>query len=80
MCYNNYDKTQNKDKNMKIAFEKCQNVRDLGGLKTEDGRKIKAKRVLRTGNLSLITENDIAHFKSLDLRLVMPDGSETNQP
>ena len=65
---------------MKIAFEKCQNVRDLGGLKTEDGRKIKAKRVLRTGNLSLITENDIAHFKSLDLRLVMPDGSETNQP
>ena len=62
---------------MKIVFEKCQNARDLGGIITENGRRIKKKRILRSGNLSLITENDIKLLKEYNLRLVIDMRTKT---
>lgn len=46
----------------RIALEGTINTRDLGGYKTSDGRKIKFKRIIRTDNLSRITDNDIKYL------------------
>ena len=44
--------------NRSINFEAVQNVRDLGGLKTTDGRFIVSGRLLRSANLAEATEKD----------------------
>lgn len=47
------------------------NTRDLGGLKTEEGRNVRFGRVLRSDRLSSLTPKDIAYFSSLPLRCVL---------
>lgn len=44
---------------MNNEFEKLHNFRDLGGLIGADGRKVRAHRLLRSGNLAHLTENDV---------------------
>lgn len=43
----------------KIQLQGCQNTRDLGGIKTKDGRKIKEKKLIRSGALFSATESDL---------------------
>ena len=43
----------------RIPLEGTINTRDLGGYPTRDGRKVKFGRVIRTDNLSRITQKDI---------------------
>jgi len=43
---------------MKIDFENLINTRDLGGMKTTDGRVIKKGMLIRSGQLSGASEND----------------------
>lgn len=47
----------------KIAFTGIQNARDLGGIKAEDGRKIKKKRLIKSGSIFRATEDDIDLLK-----------------
>ena len=35
-----------------LSFEKLHNIRDLGGMRTADGRRIVSGRLIRCGNLS----------------------------
>ena len=42
-----------------IPLDGCENTRDLGGMVTADGRRIKTKRLLRSDKLSDLTEKDI---------------------
>jgi len=58
-----------------LPIEGCENVRDLGGILTADGRRIKSKRLLRSGKLSDLTDKDISLLRDeyslryiLDLR------------
>lgn len=44
----------------KINLDKTYNTRDLGGYAALDGRKIKHHRLIRSGELSKLTEKDIA--------------------
>lgn len=44
----------------RIVLDGTINTRDLGGYKTNDGRKIKFKRIIRTDNLSRLTDKDIS--------------------
>lgn len=53
-----------------IAFEGLPNTRDLGGMETEDGRRIRPRRLLRSGALWRATAADLAALRdAYDLRL-----------
>ena len=47
----------------KIAFTGIQNARDLGGIKTQDGRKVKHKRLIKSGSIFCATEDDVDLLK-----------------
>ncbi len=44
----------------RIVLDGTINTRDLGGYQSNDGRKIKFKRIIRTDNLSRLTDKDIS--------------------
>lgn len=70
---------------MRIELEGLPNTRDLGGMKTKDGKTIKYKKLLRSGQLYFATENDkntllndynlglIVDFRSIDEQKEKPD-------
>ena len=43
-----------------IHFEACFNFRDLGGYETTDGRKMRWRRLFRSGEVHLMTDTDAA--------------------
>lgn len=48
---------------MTISFEAIENARDLGGLRTRDGRTVRSGRLLRCGNLSRATDSDLERLQ-----------------
>lgn len=52
----------------RIALEGVHNTRDLGGYSTLEGRRIKTKRLIRSGELSKLTERD-KHILTEDYQL-----------
>lgn len=46
-----------------IKFDKILNARDLGGYRTKDGRKVKEKVLIRSGELSYATKRDLKKLK-----------------
>jgi protein-tyrosine phosphatase len=66
-----------------ITLEGTFNFRDLGGMMTEDGRRIKQGMLFRSGNLSLLTAADIEALKGLGIKTIcdLRDHDEvTNHP
>ncbi len=53
-----------------IALEGCSNLRDLGGYRTADGRRVRMGRVFRSGSLANMTDADLARFGALGIRTV----------
>lgn len=62
---------------MKLELETVQNARDLGGLSTKEGKRIKYGRLLRTANMSMLNGHDIELLRSYDLRLVLDFRTQT---
>lgn len=70
---------------MRIELEGLPNTRDLGGMMTKDGRRIKTKKLLRSGQLFFATEKDkeillneynlglVVDFRSLSEKEEKPD-------
>lgn len=55
----------------KIILHGAPNARDLGGIETADGRVVKKNRIIRSGMLRNITDEDVKYLKSADLRTVV---------
>lgn len=47
------------------------NARDLGGIETMDGRRIKPNRLIRSGMLARLTDEDVEYLKSAGLKTVV---------
>ena len=61
-----------------LAFEGIDNIRDLGGLNTTDGRRTRAGRLLRSSAVHEVTEEDVRRLTQLHgIRLVLDLRSHT---
>lgn len=59
-----------------IKLESTHNTRDLCCLTTKDGYRIKANKLIRSGSLIRLTDNDIKTLKELGLQVVIDFRSE----
>ena len=55
----------------KMQLKKLSNTRDLGGLPTADGRKIKHGKLLRSGKLYKLPQKTVDAFKELGVTTVV---------
>ncbi|MBS6722510.1 MAG: tyrosine-protein phosphatase [Clostridiales bacterium] len=56
----------------KITLQGVKNARDLGGIRTADGRRIRNKRLLKCGQLYEATEQDLAALRDeYDVKLIV---------
>lgn len=64
-----------------LPVQGAYNFRDMGGLRTKDGRTIKKGLFYRSADLTDLTEKDKAYLKKLSLRLVFDyrDKAEADQ-
>lgn len=64
-----------------LSLEGIYNFRDMGGIKTRDGRRVKKGLLFRSADLTGMTVNDQSRLKSLNLKLVYDyrDKTEADQ-
>ena len=62
---------------MKLDLQTVKNARDLGGLATYDGRRVKRAMLLRTGNMSMLNDRDIAVLRERGLKRVLDFRTQT---
>lgn len=63
----------------RYPFEKLHNFRDIGGLKTKDGRKMKTGLLFRSEELSRLSTNDIEYFQQLKIKSICDLRTPTEQ-
>lgn len=51
-----------------LPVEGAYNVRDLGGYPAADNKTVKWRKVIRSGDLHLLTDNDLAYFNEIPLK------------
>jgi protein-tyrosine phosphatase len=54
-----------------IRLSGAPNFRDLGGIKTRDGRRVRYGQLFRSGDSRALTKEDIARLAALDIKLVV---------
>lgn len=62
---------QDADGRLGLEFERVLNLRDLGGLPTSDGRRVRRGQLYRSAHLGRATTADIARLNALGLRTVV---------
>jgi protein-tyrosine phosphatase len=55
---------------VELRLQGAPNFRDIGGHPTTDGRRIKRERIFRSGELSHLTDADLAHLRKLNFSCV----------
>ena len=53
-----------------VPLQGCSNLRDLGGYRAADGRRVRMGRVFRSASLAHLTEADLTRFGTLGIRTV----------
>lgn len=51
-----------------LPIEGAYNVRDLGGYPAADNKKVKWRKVIRSGDLHLLTDSDLDYFNAIPLK------------
>lgn len=59
------------DESRRIRLDGAPNTRDLGGLRTSDGRTIRKGRLIRSGALGQLSQRDLEMLQSVPLRTVV---------
>src|SRR5688572_29973885 len=59
------------DETRHLSFERCFNFRDIGGYTTEDGRRVKWRRLFRSMTPQWMTPADVAEARDLGIELVV---------
>ncbi len=54
-----------------LTFEGSVNVRDLGGIRTQNGQPTKMKRIIRSDSVEAFTKNDWANIEDYGVRTVI---------
>lgn len=64
-----------------LPLKGAYNFRDMGGLKTRDGRKVKKGLIFRSADLTGLTAEDIQYLKTFNFRLIYDyrDKAEADQ-
>ncbi|MCE7040267.1 tyrosine-protein phosphatase [Dyadobacter sp. CY312] len=57
--------------NRQVDFKKIVNFRDLGGIKTMDGRTVKWGKIFRSDNLSKLKTSEFEKFNNLNIKSVI---------
>lgn len=53
-----------------VPLQGCSNLRDLGGYRAADGRRVRMGQVFRSASLAYLAEADLARFDTLGIRTV----------
>ncbi|MBD0273525.1 MAG: tyrosine-protein phosphatase [Acetobacteraceae bacterium] len=53
-----------------VALQGCSNLRDLGGYRAADGRRVRFGRVFRSASLAALTDADLSAFAATGIRTV----------
>ncbi|OWV13863.1 hypothetical protein B7992_07845 [Fibrobacter sp. UWH1] len=53
-----------------MKLENVANVRELGGIKTSNGKQVKSNVLFRSANLAKASENDVKFLQGLNLKLI----------
>ena len=56
---------------MYYPMEKIENFRDLGGIRTKDGKQVKSGKLFRCAALSAASPNDIEKIKELGIDTIV---------
>lgn len=54
----------------KVEFEEIYNFRDMGGLQTTDGRRVKEGLLFRCGELGHATKQDLEQLQALNIKVI----------
>lgn len=52
-----------------LPLDAATNFRDLGGYRTDDGRRVRWGRLFRSGHTATLTGRDVSYLESLDIRI-----------
>ena len=56
------------DSSRVLPVEGAYNVRDLGGYPAADNKTVKWRKVIRSGDLHLLTDKDLSYFDAIPLK------------
>lgn len=59
-----------------LPVENAYNVRDLGGYETADGKQVKWRKVIRSGDLNKLSDMDLANLERIGLKTYVDFRSE----
>ncbi len=68
MSYSSCSSKMGQEPSRLLPIEGAYNVRDLGGYKAANNKTVKWRKTIRSGDLHLLTDTDLAYFNEIPIR------------